>query len=127
MKKANKSGEFMADITPVVQFTAFTGSDYGFHTIIKLGGFSHPRRVEFEWGGEHEEGFSYTSVVFELSDEDKYVTMSRTTRSSDCDGPMAHYTDASSAVSNYANELIAFAPDEVKRRQHDAFAESMGY
>lgn len=113
------------------------------------------QKLEFTYGGEHEEGWSRTETTYEYDEEAGVVVCITATRSQDCDGPHSDYAKVYSplhalkarsmfeecgrwmwdefseqdVVIPSSSDYGIYAPEwfRVESHQRDYYAESMGY
>ena len=96
------------------------------------------QRIEYCEGGPHDEGYCYTSMRWELAEDEPVVYRSWREDSRDCDGPYERYGDDRCGVADLqANDMSDNGADcvgihtpawgHISSGQRDHYAEAMGY
>ena len=80
---------------------------------------------ERQYGGEHEEGYSYTGCRYERIGD--IIKLEVTTRARDCDGPLDTYADMQWTIGGKVTENGYPHWETIERSQRDHFAEMAGY
>lgn len=79
--------------------------------------------VEIITGGEHDEGYSYTTSVYERHENTIIVNIY--TESRDCDGPISSHQELEADIMEMRKNRPQWK--ETHFRQNDRFAQAMGY